>query len=309
MSKQCKPVAFHLAYQLIDPASVANERALFARAVNSVIDGFVPASAYVQLASHHESAWRLQRSERALEETARMLIDCSLNPVALAGKALPNVQALKQVSDLFFLNEAMVVKTRMNVVGDAVEIMRDTQLAAPCTVVSHAVPLAWAHLSLCQDAVACLIDVTRQKIGESHKQARPSGKGLPALWGVAALLSLGHRLGQQDTAIFNLFEALEEASVLTIKDAAKALGCSSRTLQRQLQPMGLSLPRIRLASNLLRGIGLMAEGSDLSEAAVTAGFFDYSHFARTFKRSSGFLPTTYQRILGMLDVPRLQEMI
>jgi AraC-like DNA-binding protein len=309
VSKQCKPLAFHMAYQLIDPASVANERALFARAVNSVIDGFVPASDYVQLASRHESAWRSQRSERALEEAARLLIDCSLNPVTLVCKASPNLQALKQVSAQFFLNDAMGVKLRMNVVDDAVESMRDTQLAVPRGITFHVVPLAWEHLTLSHDAVACLIDVTRQKIGEPHKQACSSGKGLPALWGMAALLSLGHRMGQQDTAVFNLFEALEEAPLLTIHDAGKAVGCSGRTLQRQLQPMGLSLPRIRLASNLLRGIGLMTDGCDLSEAAVTAGFFDYPHFARTFKRSSGLLPTTYQRILGMLDVPRLQEMI
>lgn len=305
-----RAVAFHLAYQLIDPYSVADERTLFARAVNSVIDGFVPADTYVRLASRRESDWRVHRSERDLEERARLLIDHSLNPVALAGKALPSVQALKAVSDMFFLNNAVAVKTRLNVVGDDVEITRDTFTAHALDDEDEPEPsLAWAHLSLCQDAVACLIDVTRQKVNEARVVASALPEGSPAPSRPNALLSLGRCLGQQGSAVFSLLEALEGDVALTPDGAARAMGCSSRTLQRHLQTMDLSLPRIRLATRLLRSLHLMAQGVSLSDTAAEAGFFDYPHFARTFRRSSGFLPTTYQRVLSVLDVPRFQMMV
>jgi AraC-like DNA-binding protein len=331
MRPQRDPVAFHLAYQLIDPAGVSSERGMFAQAVNSVIDGFVPARDYVQLASRHEASWRQSRSEQALEERARLLIDCSLNPVALAGRSLRDVQALQKVSNLFHSHEALVVKTKLNLVGNAVEIIRDTQSALPGDVAPRparrgrgpagghggglqmeAPPpvLAWEQLSVCQDAVACLIDVTRQMIGQPDADALQQAKvGTSAPRGAGALTKLGQRLGQQHTAVFALIQALEEDPALTLEDAAKALGCSNRTLQRHLQAFGVSLPRTRLAANLLHAIRLLAEGRSLNDCAHEAGFFDYPHFARTFKRSCGFLPSSYQGMLNVLHLPKLQSLV
>jgi AraC-like DNA-binding protein len=82
----------------------------------------------------------------------------------------------------------------------------------------------------------------------------------------------------------------------TIHRAARALGCSPRTLQRRLQQAGISygelVDRVRMDAALR-----LLEDSTLRqyEIASALGFADPSSFSRFFLRISGTAPRRYRR--------------
>lgn len=307
MILQGEPHAFYLPFQLINPASVASERDLFVGAVNSVIEGFVPTRVQAQLAHRQEPLWRQQRSERVLEERAGLLLDCSLNPLVLAGRSLTDGQVLRHAMDVLLFCRPPSAHVSLGAASGIVDLVaaQKARHVANVWAVRPSLP-DWQQLSLYQDAACCLIDVSRKRMVQDASLASVAveGREVPQ----NALLALGRRLRQEGSPAFELIQALDQQPMLTLDRAGKVMGCSGRTLQRTLQPLGLSLPRVRLAGHLLRGMRLLVQGGKLTDVAMEAGFFDYPHFARTLLRSSGFSPQTYQRALSWLDVPRLQAL-
>lgn len=71
---------------------------------------------------------------------------------------------------------------------------------------------------------------------------------------------------------------------------------SPRTLQRRLAATGSTFARELAAMRRDAAIELLV-GSDLKLAAIAdrLGFSDASHFARAFRRCSGYAPSDYRR--------------
>lgn len=300
--------AFHLPFQLISPDSLVCEKRLFVQAVHHVVEGFVPIQRYLHVATSQEPIWRRHRSERALEEKASMLVTCSLNPIAVAGKSVTTLQNLRDASMLFFGNEALAVTTQVNVVGDSLAVSRRARQVSK-EMAQPAPPRLWEQLSLCQDAIACLLDVMRQRMGAASEVQREPAVVPRMQASRGDLLTLGRLLNQQNSPLHALLSLLEVHPTYSLGKAAAELGCSTRTLQRQLHPLGLSYPRVRLANSLLRSVHHMAKGKGLSEVAAEADFYDYPHFARVFKRSTGLSPLIYRQVLNHICLDTLTSQL
>lgn len=81
----------------------------------------------------------------------------------------------------------------------------------------------------------------------------------------------------------------------SIKFAASVAGVSARTLQRRLQEKGLTYSQlldqcaVSLAKNLLDD-----PANRIADVALSLGYDDPSHFARSFRRVAGVSPTKYR---------------
>ena len=92
---------------------------------------------------------------------------------------------------------------------------------------------------------------------------------------------------------------------LPLKDAAGALGVSTRTLQREVKKQTgvsplfwMSLARVRRAGRSLN------EKSSAAETAVSCGYSDQAHLCRDIRRWFGVTPTclaNHAALLSQLD--------
>lgn len=84
---------------------------------------------------------------------------------------------------------------------------------------------------------------------------------------------------------------------LPLPRVAQALGCTTRSLQRELQRFGLTWPVLRTALRLHRAAAQLRHGEhSLTDIAHDNGFYDSAHFANAFRRSSGVSPSLYRSI-------------
>jgi transcriptional regulator GlxA family with amidase domain len=104
-------------------------------------------------------------------------------------------------------------------------------------------------------------------------------------------------LGAERTAIAQTVQVLEREPLLSAQALALALGCSLRTLQRQLAQEGTSAASVRRAVRLLRATEqvLWTERS-LGAIAVDEGFSDLAHMARAFRTSCAVPPGLLRRM-------------
>lgn len=82
---------------------------------------------------------------------------------------------------------------------------------------------------------------------------------------------------------------------LTVEGVARALGMSSRTLQRRLAGRGLSLRRVIDEARRAMALSEVERGGrPLVDIAFAVGFSEASAFDRAFKRWTGTTPTAYR---------------
>ena len=95
----------------------------------------------------------------------------------------------------------------------------------------------------------------------------------------------------------------------TLKDVARSLGLSTRTLQRQLTEQGATFQQILRESRRELARHYLAQGSlELSETAYLLGFDDANSFFRAFQSWEGISPHRWrcrhrQECVGMAKVP------
>jgi AraC-like DNA-binding protein len=89
-----------------------------------------------------------------------------------------------------------------------------------------------------------------------------------------------------------------------LQEAARRLGKSARTLQRQLAVDGLSYSDV-LAETRCRVAAwcLVRQHHSLAETGFLCGFSDQSHFTREFSRRVGVPPAKYRNDFGVAAVP------
>ena len=82
-----------------------------------------------------------------------------------------------------------------------------------------------------------------------------------------------------------------------IDHTAGLTGNSVRSLQRQLAKQGLSYRDLLNQVRMEKATGLLRRSDEtITEIAHVLGYSDPSHFARAFKRSTGFSPRAYTRL-------------
>jgi AraC-like DNA-binding protein len=111
------------------------------------------------------------------------------------------------------------------------------------------------------------------------------------------LTTMGDMTGVDVTQRLRSFlESCPAYELPRIDVAARAVGCTVRTLQRRLGEAGLSYSRlvqeVRLSSAAER---LSAADSKLVDIAMDAGYSDQANFTRAFRRWAGVPPSRFRR--------------
>jgi AraC family transcriptional regulator len=83
---------------------------------------------------------------------------------------------------------------------------------------------------------------------------------------------------------------------LTLSDIAADVGVHPVTLAREFRhhyqcTVGEIIRRERIGFACRE---LLSSGKPLADVAISSGFYDQSHFARTFKKTVGITPTQYR---------------
>ena len=83
----------------------------------------------------------------------------------------------------------------------------------------------------------------------------------------------------------------------TVTAAARQLGFSVRTLQRELSVHGLDWSRLLDGVRLRHATRLMLSEMPLAEIARELGYTDQPSFGRAFRRWTGATPRSYRRLV------------
>jgi AraC-like DNA-binding protein len=99
-----------------------------------------------------------------------------------------------------------------------------------------------------------------------------------------------------DKRLMTLCESLiaDPGSVLTLKEWAKRVGASERTLARLFeQDLGMSFGQWRQQMRLMHAATLVARGLPLSQVAADLGYASQSAFSAMFKKTFGQSPSAF----------------
>jgi AraC-like DNA-binding protein len=91
----------------------------------------------------------------------------------------------------------------------------------------------------------------------------------------------------------------------TLKSVARALGVSTRTLQREVHAAGSTFRRLVVAERCAWAAKLLVEtGSSVVDIALTSGYSSHHHLTRAFKQVQSMTPTQYRRVRRVTRCPR-----
>jgi AraC-like DNA-binding protein len=125
-----------------------------------------------------------------------------------------------------------------------------------------------------------------------------SGEALDDLLGFALRRDGGDRL---DSRLAQVVAWLDEHpdDLTGAADLARAQGLSSsRFLHLFTDRIGVPFRRYRIWNRIRAALKVALAGSNLTESAVTAGFTDSAHFARSFRETFGVTPSYVFRKIG-----------
>lgn len=90
--------------------------------------------------------------------------------------------------------------------------------------------------------------------------------------------------------------AADPARSWTLATAARALGCSARSLQRHLAAGGNRFATLLRASRVAAAASLLRDGdASLADVGYACGFADQAHFQRSFRAVVGMTPADFRR--------------
>ncbi|NVD98437.1 helix-turn-helix transcriptional regulator [Massilia sp. BJB1822] len=253
--------SYHLLSQALEPRDASSPR-LFSYAVMSAVNGFVPHADYVRQAADAE---RAPPSDQTLEEQVGLLLACDANPLSELVQCAANGEQFAE---------------RWNGINRKVSLGVATLVEGPGL---SRQPQQGRDSPLRQRVMHAFID--QLKPG-SHSPGL--GRGERRLEAVARHVGAG-------SAMIELTEALYDMPDAELFDCAGALGCSARTLQRQLTRNAVTFGQVKQAVRICMSAALLRNGdASLTEVALAAGFYDSAHFSRAMKLSSGLSPSEYR---------------
>src|SRR5471030_2609383 len=83
----------------------------------------------------------------------------------------------------------------------------------------------------------------------------------------------------------------EREGGMPVESLAGRLGCKKRTLERELQAVGLTAGKLRLAGMVVGASKQLQGAASLTQIAADQGFSDLAHMTRVFKASCGMSPS------------------
>jgi len=112
-----------------------------------------------------------------------------------------------------------------------------------------------------------------------------------ALEGPKTLSGVARELGVERTAAAEAALVFESEGSMSVEDLAKRLGCGKRSLERELQAVGLTAGALRLSSMIVGATASLHSSESLTEISAKHGFADLAHMTRAFKAACGMAPS------------------
>ncbi len=253
--------SYHLLTQALVPSEDSSQR-LFSYAVMSAVNGFVHHDEYVRLASDAEAA---PPSDQALEQQVELLLTCDVNPLSELVQSAANADQFAQ---------------RWNGINRKVSLGVATLVDGPGL---NRQPQQGRDSPLRQRVMRAFVE-------QLQPGRNPAGLGQ----GERRLEHVARHVGAGD-AMIELTEVLYDSPDGELADCAGALGCSTRTLQRQLTRNAVTFGQVKQAVRICMSADLLRNTrASLTEVAMAAGFYDSAHFSRSMKLSSGLSPSEYR---------------
>lgn len=240
---------------------------LFAWGVRRVVDGFVDHDTYQRTA---ECAARRAPSSQRLEQQMALLIAIDANPVAELMLTAPDAASFAARWNGFHRAAPVGVETRLS----NGQWQREDRIAGAQDALRE------------QVMAACLHAMDVQRAGALREEAPQRLR-----------LQLAG-LGLMHAVLHDCLDQLQADPEASLDDCAAALGCTRRTLQRELTRLGLRFALLRQAVRLgIAGHAMRsAHDESLTAIAHSAGFFDAAHLVRAWKTSCGVTPSTYRAL-------------
>lgn len=120
-------------------------------------------------------------------------------------------------------------------------------------------------------------------------------RGRPA--GPTTLAQTARYLSLTGGAALDIYAILESESKVSLPSLSRRVGCSIRTLHRQLACEGLTVAELRLAVKIERALVGMKESNSLADVAHAAGFSDQAHMTRVLKASGRMNPRDMRNVI------------
>jgi AraC-like DNA-binding protein len=251
-----------------------NPTALIGFAVRNMVSGFVSHDEYFTLASLVEQR---PPPERSLLDSVRGLVGLDANPLAAL---LRNAGS-----------EAQFVQ-RWNVIDQHLELGVSTRLGQRLGTPVRRQP--WT------DPDSRLRRTVMEMFTEQLRDEALKGCDRPL---DVDLETLVRTLGAVGVPVGDLIAGLRSRPTSDLVSSAGLLGCSARTVQRQLSRLNVSFQQVRRAVRVERATQLLRfTDLPMTEVALAAGFYDAPHFNRAVRLSTTVCPTAYRTICSRVEV-------
>lgn len=261
----------HVAAQLVHDSTPLTAVGQLRRAVASCLRGFVSHDAY-----HRSSrvAAAARPGSRRIEQALRDALACDLNPIAALLREANDVDNFHLRWNGFNRQVRLGVQTTL---ADAPAMQRELKTG------KMEPPDDGSRLR--EELIAQCIALLRTEAGHGQQHRGPD---LPAT---------AHALGLQHTAAAELIALLDADPAHDLYGCARELGCSTRTLQRQLGDQQLPFASIRQAIRLsTAAYRLRHEDESISATAQASGYFDAAHMIHAWTRACAMTPSAYRRM-------------
>lgn len=259
-------MSYHTVVHALEAGSGLSPLRRFWLSIRHAAQGQIP---YVR---YQAAGFRRATEGSASGEVERWLLDWAsidLNPVVQMARTSTSAAALIEGYNAFNRRISVEVSTTIRRAGGDCAFERELRSSKvdpePCKT-------------------ATLFAMHAMVSGVAGREGRPHGAPL-------SIGAVARALGVERSASAELAGALEAGAESTTPEAARALGVSTRTLQRSLQAEGGCAEDLKLAARLLRAFAAMGSSSTLTEIAHHAGYADSAHMSRSFMSACGMTPT------------------
>lgn len=262
-------LAYHTVVEAMQDRHRLDAGMRFALAIKSCVDGHREYAVLRSAASERRvQGW----SDESVSKAVVDWLQTDLNPAAQLGRATADISKIVAGYNLY--NEAVNLGVRTNFESGGFH--------------RHLISAARDD-ALCAAATQTLLRVLIGEASTLHADEKPEIK---SGWRVALYL------GAERLASAEAMRLLEDQGDFDLRTLAAALGCSPRTLQRQVAADGLSITDLRMAARQQRAFRLIQCRTGLCQAAHEAGYADQAHMARSIKAACGLTPRQIAKTLA-----------
>jgi len=272
-------LAYHLVVRAMEARAGVSPMQRFIATIHSVVQGHMDYNRYVAAG---EQRARQGAGAESIARDLRDFFQTDLNPAVRGAHGLTSPIAVAYAYNSYNQSAQIAVKTEISLNPGA--SVKGSALSTRRTLVQSTV-----DLKLCRVATLLVFEELQGQAARNRSARHPQGmKGLRDVAGT---------LGLEGSAVAQLAALFETQGFMPIGEAARALGCHQRTLERLLKKEGITAEGIRMAVRILRAHQRFIGPESLTSIAHDEGFSDLAHMTRSFRASCGMTPTLLRQVL------------